>query len=65
MHFFKTFYFFDQRNKDGDCFPDPQRLPRVNENLTGPCLEATLCEDGIWRVLELEIRGQIESVIYL
>jgi hypothetical protein len=50
------------------CDPDKFYAPRKRDNekaSTGEALEATLCSDNVWRVLELETKLQIERVIYL
>ncbi len=48
---------------DPDKFYAPRKRPELFS--AGVELEATLCSDGVWRVLECETRKQIEKVIYL
>jgi hypothetical protein len=59
------FCFLDQFNASGDDFLGPKNLPQMAETFSGVCLEATLCPDNVWRVLEAQTQAQIERVIYL
>lgn len=71
--FFYTWFMFNRArfcflNKtpwsDPDSFKAPKK--RTNPDLSsGEILEAELCSDGVWRVLELETKLKIARIIYL
>lgn len=54
------FCFFDHLNEAGFTCPNPRRLPSCLQDPVGELLEATLCTDDVWRVLDCSVLAQLE-----